>query len=56
MTLERIGASEERASYVLMERIHPVPVENYPVVYGSPVDDEPTDMVSELGIFGVYLA
>ena len=54
--MNRCKDSEERASYILMERIQPIIVQSYPVVSGSDVPVELTDMVSELGIYGVLVA
>ena len=31
--LEKLGGSKERSAYVLMERVWPVEVKNYPVRY-----------------------
>ena len=53
--LEKIGSTEERTAYTLMERIHPVPVKNYAIVAGAPNDIKLQNMVSEMGIFGVFL-
>ena len=53
--LDKIGQSEERTAYILMERIHPVPMQNYPIISGKPVETEPINMVSEMGVFGMLL-
>ncbi len=51
--LEKIGSSEERTAYILMERIHPAPLRNYAL---RPTHEiELCDMVSELGIFGIIV-
>jgi len=66
VVLERLRPSEERASYILMERIHPLLINNYPVMApptgGAVPSQSPsggsvqlTDMVSELGIYGVLV-
>jgi len=52
--LLKMKNSYERASYVLMKRVHPLVYRNYPIAANCPV--ELTEMVSELGIFGCLLA
>jgi len=52
--LLRMQNSPERASYILMKRVHPVVYRNYAVTANCPV--ELREMVSELGIFGCLLA
>ncbi|XP_030876360.1 glutathione synthetase [Leptonychotes weddellii] len=51
--LERLKDSEERASYILMEKIEPEPFGNCLLRPGSPV--RVVQCISELGIFGVYV-
>lgn len=51
--LTTIRDSEERSSYVLMERIEPLTVSGYPISPGMPV--ELTQMISELGIYGTLV-
>ncbi|XP_057384606.1 glutathione synthetase isoform X3 [Balaenoptera acutorostrata] len=51
--LERLKDSEERASYILMEKIEPEPFENCLLRPGSPA--RVAQCISELGIFGVYV-
>lgn len=51
--LERLKDSEERASYILMEKIEPEPFENCLLRPGSPA--RVVRCISELGIFGVYV-
>ncbi|KAM8776018.1 glutathione synthetase isoform 1-T2 [Rhynchonycteris naso] len=51
--LERLKDSEERASYILMEKIEPEPFGNCLLRPGSPA--RVVQCVSELGIFGVYV-
>ncbi len=51
--LEKIGKSQERTAFILMERIHPAPLRNYALRTGSAVCL--CDMVSELGIFGIVV-
>lgn len=51
--LKRLKDSEERASYILMEKIEPEPFGNCLLRPGCPVRVVPC--VSELGIFGVYV-
>lgn len=52
-TLEQLKDSEERASYILMEKIEPEPFENCLLRPGSPA--QVVQCISELGIFGVYV-
>ncbi|XP_028013684.1 glutathione synthetase isoform X4 [Eptesicus fuscus] len=51
--LERLKDSEERASYILMEKIEPEPFGNCLLRPGCPV--RVVQCISELGIFGVYV-
>ncbi|XP_078227048.1 glutathione synthetase isoform X1 [Callithrix jacchus] len=51
--LKQLKDSEERASYILMEKIEPEPFENCLLRPGSPV--QVVQCISELGIFGVYV-
>ncbi|XP_054429828.1 glutathione synthetase isoform X2 [Pteronotus mesoamericanus] len=51
--LERLKDSEERASYILMEKIEPEPFGNCLLRPGSPA--RVSQCISELGIFGVYV-
>ncbi|XP_019806361.1 glutathione synthetase isoform X3 [Tursiops truncatus] len=51
--LERLKDSEERASYILMEKIEPEPFGNCLLRPGSPA--RVAQCISELGIFGVYV-
>ncbi|XP_013410748.1 glutathione synthetase-like [Lingula anatina] len=51
--LERVLDSDERMAYILMERIHPVPFQNYVLRAESPV--QPNTMLSELGVYGVLI-
>ncbi|XP_053617983.1 glutathione synthetase-like isoform X1 [Plodia interpunctella] len=53
--LLRLRHSRERAAYILMERILPPLVSGYVVRPGAPVPPPLTDLVSELGIFGVII-
>ncbi|XP_060807242.1 glutathione synthetase isoform X1 [Amyelois transitella] len=53
--LLRMRHSRERAAYILMERILPPLVSGYVVRPGAPVPPPLTDLVSELGIFGVII-
>jgi len=52
--LLKMKNSPERASYILMKRVHPVVYRNYPIAANCPV--ELAEVVSELGIFGYLLA
>ena len=48
-----IKDSEERNAYILMERVFPWPQKNYLLKEGkTPIL---RDVISELGIYGVYL-
>uniref|UniRef100_A0A9L0JIW7 Glutathione synthetase n=1 Tax=Equus asinus TaxID=9793 RepID=A0A9L0JIW7_EQUAS len=51
--LEQLKDSEERASYILMEKIEPEPFGNCLLRPGSPTRVD--QCISELGIFGVYV-
>lgn len=51
--LVRLKDSEERASYILMEKIEPEPFGNCLLRPGSPT--HVVQCISELGIFGVYV-
>ena len=51
--LENIRNSDERNGYVLMERIFPWAQKNHLLKVGK--DPKLRDVISELGIFGVYL-
>ncbi|XP_010973463.2 glutathione synthetase isoform X3 [Camelus dromedarius] len=51
--LEGLKDSEERASYILMEKIEPEPFGNCLLRSGSPA--RVVQCISELGIFGVYV-
>ncbi|XP_048000919.1 glutathione synthetase-like isoform X1 [Leguminivora glycinivorella] len=53
--LLKMRHSRERAAYILMERILPPLVSGYVVRPGGPVPPPLTDLVSELGIFGVII-
>lgn len=51
--LEKIKDSPERTSYILMDKIKPLPALNYLLRAHSPL--KIAECVSELGIFGVYV-
>ncbi|GAB1287115.1 Glutathione synthetase [Apodemus speciosus] len=51
--LEQLKDNEERASYILMEKIEPEPFGNCLLRPGSPA--QVVQCISELGIFGVYV-
>ncbi|XP_042321708.1 glutathione synthetase isoform X3 [Sceloporus undulatus] len=51
--LEKIKDSPERTSYILMDKIKPLPTLNYLLRAHSPL--KISECVSELGIFGVYI-
>ncbi|KAL4655309.1 glutathione synthetase [Arapaima gigas] len=51
--LQGLKGNSERAAYILMDKIHPQPVENYLLCCNSAV--KLTTCVSELGIFGTYI-
>jgi hypothetical protein len=52
--LVKMRHSPERSSFILMRRIHPVIVKNYPVAPEKPV--ELKNMVNELGTYGTLIA
>ena len=51
--LEKIGSSQQREAYILMERIFPLPERNY--LIKAKVPPLLADTVSELGIYGVHI-
>lgn len=51
--LTKIKGSKDRSSYILMEKIEPMVVTNYPVTLGQEIQF--TEMVSELGIYGTLV-
>ena len=51
--LEKIKDTEERSAYILMERIFPWPQKNHLLKVGE--DPKLRDVVSELGIYGIYI-
>ena len=51
--LEKIRSSAERTAYILMERIQPAVVNNYPMRSGQKVTQ--AQMISEIGIFGTLV-
>ncbi|XP_049833687.1 glutathione synthetase-like isoform X2 [Schistocerca gregaria] len=53
--VEKMKSSKERTAWILMERIAPPVQKNYIVRPGQNNLPEPTDVVSELGIFGVVI-
>ncbi|KAJ2940815.1 hypothetical protein O0L34_g10064 [Tuta absoluta] len=53
--LTKMRHSRERSAYILMERILPPLVQGYVVRAGAPLPPPLTDLVSELGIFGVII-
>ncbi|XP_070574348.1 glutathione synthetase-like [Ptychodera flava] len=52
--LQEIGQDSRRAFYIMMDRIMPLVVKNYPIQSGRPL--ELKEMVSELGIFGAIIS
>ncbi|KAM9856326.1 glutathione synthetase [Aulostomus maculatus] len=51
--LERVRGSTERTAYILMDKIQPVPVQNYLLRRDAPLHI--SSCLSELGAFGVYV-
>ena len=51
--LEKIKDSDDRSAYILMERIFPWPQKNHLLKVGE--DPKLRDVISELGIYGVYI-
>ena len=49
----KLDGKRERSAYILMERVWPVEIENYPVRPAGEV--RRCRMVSELGIFGTLI-
>lgn len=53
--LGKIKDSKERLAYILMEKITPPVCQGYIVRPGEPIPPPLSDLVSELGIFGVII-
>jgi len=53
VTLEEIGKDDRRCAYVIMDKIRPATTKNYIVKDYNP---QVCDVVSELGIFGVFIS
>uniref|UniRef100_A0A8C1AB04 Glutathione synthetase n=2 Tax=Cyprinus carpio TaxID=7962 RepID=A0A8C1AB04_CYPCA len=51
--LENLKSSTERTAYILMDKIQPVPVQNYLLRPGAPL--KLNSCLSELGVFGAYV-
>uniref|UniRef100_A0A671KUQ8 Glutathione synthetase n=1 Tax=Sinocyclocheilus anshuiensis TaxID=1608454 RepID=A0A671KUQ8_9TELE len=51
--LENLKNSTERTAYILMDKIQPVPVQNYLLRPGAPL--RLNSCLSELGVFGAYV-
>lgn len=54
--LQAVKDRQDRVAWILMDRIHPPKHKNYVVRPGSDTNNEPKDLVSELGIFGIIIA
>lgn len=51
--LQAVKRSPERMAYILMDKLHPAPVQNIMVNQNIPL--EAADCVGELGVYGVYV-
>ncbi|KAI3357189.1 hypothetical protein L3Q82_015652 [Scortum barcoo] len=51
--LEGVMESKERMAYILMDKIHPVPLQNYLLRRDTPL--KISNCLSELGVFGAYV-
>ncbi|XP_073327287.1 glutathione synthetase-like [Pagrus major] len=51
--LQGVKESTERTAYILMDKIHPAPVQNYLLRRDAPL--QISNCLSELGVFGVYV-
>ncbi|XP_038578947.1 glutathione synthetase [Micropterus salmoides] len=51
--LEEVKESTERMAYILMDKIHPTPLQNYLLRRDSPL--KISNCLSELGVFGAYV-
>lgn len=51
--LEKLKDSRERSAYILMDKIQPIPVQNYLLRPGDPIRLK--SCLSELGVFGAYV-
>ena len=51
--LQGVKESTERTAYILMDKIHPAPVQNYLLRRDAPL--QISNCLSELGAFGVYV-
>ncbi|XP_039265461.2 glutathione synthetase-like [Styela clava] len=55
--LNEVGSDKRRCSYIIMEKVRPMPVSTIIIRAGSgPQQFKPVEGVSELGIYGVFLA
>ena len=52
--LEEIRDSDERAAYILMDKVNPLPQRGFILPPGAN-SAKPVQIVSELGIFGVFV-
>ena len=52
--LNQMTDPEERTQYILMDRIMPPVIKNY-IVRAEEQNVELTDIISELGIFGIFI-
>ena len=51
--LQGTKGSTERTAYILMDKIHPAPVQNYLLRQDAPL--KISNCLSELGVFGAYV-
>ncbi|XP_068453820.1 glutathione synthetase-like [Clinocottus analis] len=51
--LQGAKGSKERTAYILMDKIHPTPVQNYLLRHDGPL--KVSNCLSELGVFGAYV-
>lgn len=51
--LQGVKGSTERMAYILMDKIHPAPVQNYLLRRDAPL--QISNCLSELGVFGAYV-
>ena len=52
--LEEIRDSDERAAYILMDKVNPLTQSGFILPPGA-TSTKPVQLVSELGIFGVFV-
>lgn len=52
--LQDVGTTGEREAYILMDRVNPPPQRGF-VLRSGAASVEPLPLISELGVFGVFV-